>query len=65
MTKKKQKPFMDIQLDITKEGVKYGVTISKDEDGYFARTHRASSRKRYSSKRAIPKSVLKSVERTG
>lgn len=53
-----------IQMFITKKGKRYGVSISKDKNGYFAHTHRARS-KSYPKKSDIPASVLKKVESTG
>jgi hypothetical protein len=53
-----------LQRSIKKDGIKYGVTIAKDEDGYFATTHRSRS-KSYPTKSGIPKTVLKRIESTG
>lgn len=55
----------EVQRSLTKNGVKYGVSVSVDSEGkYFAHTHRARS-KSYDSKDKIPVSVLKFIESTG
>jgi hypothetical protein len=46
------------------KGKKYGCSIKKDKDGYYATTHRARS-KSYESKDKIPAKVLKFIESTG
>ena len=66
---KKDKPYMHsgveiIQKTITKDGKKYNCGIGKDDNGYFATTHRARS-KSYENKKDIPASVLKRIESTG
>lgn len=48
----------------TRDGIHYGVSISKDKDGYYAHTHRARS-KSYPSVEAIPASKLKFIDSTG
>jgi hypothetical protein len=53
-----------VQKGINKDGIKFEVSIGKDEDGYFAYTHRSRS-KSYKAKKDIPKSVLKRIESTG
>jgi len=53
-----------LQKTVTKEGKKYQCGIGKDNDGYYATTHRARS-KSYHSKRDIPHSVLKFIASTG
>lgn len=60
----KRKHEKPLQMSITKNGRRYRVAISKDENGYYAHTHRARS-KSYPSKRDIPESVLKFIESTG
>lgn len=59
-----QKTQVEIQKGIIKAGVKYGVTLSKDKDGYFVKTNRARS-KSYPGAQKIPVSVIKRVESTG
>jgi hypothetical protein len=54
----------EIQHGYTRDGIEYGVTISKDKDGYFAHTHRARC-KSYPSIEAIPVSKLKFIDSTG
>lgn len=45
MSKKTNKnPEFNLQKSISKDGKKYGVGIGKDDDGYFAHTHRARSK---------------------
>lgn len=58
---KRKKPITCKKPDKTKFK---GVTIKKDAKGYFVTTHRARS-KSYPSINKIPKSVIKSIERTG
>lgn len=59
-----QKTQVEIQKGIIKAGTRYGVTLSKDNDGYFVKTNRARS-KSYPSKQQIPVSVIKRIESTG
>lgn len=47
-----------------RNGVNYGVSIKKDENGYYACTHRARS-KSFPSIEAIPISKLEKVDATG
>lgn len=56
--------FETLQRSYTRDGLHYGVSISKDKDGYFAHTHRARS-KSYPTVEAIPVSKLKFVDSTG
>ena len=51
-------------VGFTKDGKRYGVSIGKDKDGFFAYTHRARS-KSYPTKEQIPASVLKRIDATG
>lgn len=57
-------PVYNLQKSLTKNGKKYGVGIGKDDDGYFAHTHRARS-KSYPSKNDIPIKDLKFIKSTG
>lgn len=61
---KKKKKFEEIQHGYSRDGVRYGVTISQDKDGYFAHTHRARC-KSFPSIEAIPTSKLKFIDSTG
>jgi hypothetical protein len=45
-------------------GLMKGVSLGKDEDGYFVHTHRARS-KSYPSPEKIPESIVKRIESTG
>ena len=63
MAKRKREEQKPLQMSITKNGRRYRVGISRDENGYYAHTHRARS-KSYPSKRDIPESVLKWIEST-
>jgi hypothetical protein len=63
MAKTKNK-FEQVSKTITKNAKRYGCSIGKDDNGYFAYTHRARS-KSYPSKADIPASVLKFIESTG
>jgi hypothetical protein len=60
---KTKKKFEPVSKTATKDGVKYGCSIGKDDDGYFAYTHRCRS-KSYSNKDKIPKNVLKFIDST-
>lgn len=57
-------PEFNLQKSITKDGKKYSVGIGKDDDGYFAHTHRARS-KSYKNKKDITAKDLKFIESTG
>lgn len=48
----------------TRDGVRYGVSIKQDKDGYYACTHRARS-KSYPTPEDIPVSKLKFIDSTG
>lgn len=60
----KGKKFDEVSRTITKNGVKYGCSVGKDKDGYFAYTHRARS-KSYDTPQKIPVKVLKFIDSTG
>jgi hypothetical protein len=60
----KGKKFDEVSRTITKNGVKYGCSVGKDKDGYFAYTHRARS-KSYVSPQKIPIKDLKFIDSTG
>lgn len=53
-----------VGVGFTKDGKRYGVSIGRDKDGYYAYTHRSRS-KSYPSKDKIPASVLKRIDSTG
>jgi len=60
----KKKSFEEVQKSITKDGKRYQVGIGKDDNGYFAYTHRARS-KSYTTKKGIPHKDLKFIQSTG
>jgi len=60
----KGKKFEEVSKTATKNGVKYGCSVGKDKDGYFAYTHRARS-KSYESPQKIPVKTLKFIDSTG
>ena len=60
----KGKSFEKVSTTATKNGVKYGCSVGKDDKGYFAYTHRARS-KSYESKDKIPVKDLKFIDSTG
>lgn len=62
--KKRRTGQTEIQHGYDRDGVHYGVSISKDDKGYYAHTHRARS-KSYESIDKIPVSKLKFIDGTG
>lgn len=54
----------NLAKSITKNGKKYQVGIGKDDDGWFAHTHRARS-KSYPTKSDIPVKDLEFIKSTG
>lgn len=48
----------------TRDGVEYGVSLSKDDEGHYVKTHRARS-KSYPTPEAIPVKDLKFIDSTG
>jgi len=65
MAKKKMHCGIEVlSKTFTRDGKRYNCGVGKDNDGYFATTHRARS-KSYKRKKDIPISVIKRIASTG
>jgi len=60
----KKPSFEKVSTTATKNGIKYGCSIGKDKNGYFAYTHRARS-KSHENKDKITVKELKFIDSTG
>jgi hypothetical protein len=59
-----KKQMQQVSKSCTKNGIKYGCSLGKDDKGYFVYTHRARS-KSYPTKDKIPIKDLKFIDSTG